>query len=804
MVDNLWFTKHDEEAIRDLRDFIPIKIFDVHAHIYRQKDLNLSSPWIFSDCYDDADIAVWQKSISKILGTELRKALFMPFPTAQCDIDAANTYLIEQLVKLPNSRGLILVSPDFPQELYRKHLENPQVVGFKPYHVFSKHNPTFDSSIDDYVPEWVWETANRKRLIIMLHLVRDKALADLDNQRIIREKCIKYPRVKLVLAHAGRGFHAPNTVKGISSLRGLNNIWFDTSGICEAAPIKSILNEFGPTRILWGSDFPISQIRGRCVTIGDSFIWNQEDTINWDNLGTLCNPILVGIESMRALKEAADDFGLNSFDIEDIFYNNTVELLKISEKNNKKGSERGMKNAESIGKTEDIRSTDSIKSTESTESTKTQDLYNHAKKIIPGGVQLLSKRPEMLAPDLWPAYFKEARGCEVWDLDDRHYYDMSTNGIGSCLLGYRDPDVTKAVIRRINLGSMSTLNPPEEVYLADRLLEIHPWAEQVRFARTGGEIAAIAVRIARATTDRSVIAISGYHGWHDWYLAANLGENDALRGHLLPGLEPFGVPVELRNTAVTFRHNNEDEFQKVLDNYGDKLAAVIMEPCRYHDPEDGYLEFIRKETAKRGILLIFDEITIGWRHNFGGAHLKLGVNPDIAIFAKALGNGHPIAAVIGTKEAMQGANYSFISSTYWTESVGPTAALATIDKLEKHDVAGYVGRIGSKIMSLWRMYSNKHGLPVIVEDGYPCLAHFKFDHPLSQQLNTLYVQLMLERGFLAGVSIYPTFAHTEEIVKSYGEAIDEVFSIIAEYIKEGNIEKMLKGPVAHTGFSRLI
>jgi glutamate-1-semialdehyde 2,1-aminomutase len=203
---------------------------------------------------------------------------------------------------------------------------------------------------------------------------------------------------------------------------------------------------------------------------------------------------------------------------------------------------------------------------------------------------------------------------------------MSTNGIGSCLLGYRDPDVTKAVIRRINLGSMSTLNPPEEVYLADRLLEIHPWAEQVRFARTGGEIAAIAVRIARATTDRSVIAISGYHGWHDWYLAANLGENDALRGHLLPGLEPFGVPVELRNTAVTFRHNNEDEFQKVLDNYGDKLAAVIMEPCRYHDPEDGYLEFIRKETAKRGILLIFDEITIGWRHNFGGAHFICAID----------------------------------------------------------------------------------------------------------------------------------------------------------------------------------
>lgn len=435
---------------------------------------------------------------------------------------------------------------------------------------------------------------------------------------------------------------------------------------------------------------------------------------------------------------------------------------------------------------------------------KTGKLYAHAKDIIPGGVQLLSKRPELFAPGQWPAYYAKADGCEIWDIDGNHYYDMSTNGIGSCLLGYNDLAVSKAVKKRIDAGSMSTLNPPEEIHLADKLVQIHPWASKVRFARTGGESAAIAIRIARATTDRSKILISGYHGWHDWYLAANLGETDALRGHLLSGLDPFGVPRELRSTALTFQHGDFDEFQKVIDHHGDNTAAVIMEPCRYHDPPPGFLEKIRNETEKRGIILIFDEITIGWRHYFGGVHLKLGVNPDMAIFAKALGNGHPIAAVIGTSSAMKGANNSFISSTYWTEAVGPTAGLATIERLEKFDIPSHVERIGSKIMEFWRRYGEKHALPIIVPDGYPCLANFSFDHSLSQALNTLYVQKMLERGFLAGSSIYPTFAHTDQIVDLYGQGIDEVFSEIAECLQNNSILNNLKGPVAHTGFRRLI
>ncbi len=434
----------------------------------------------------------------------------------------------------------------------------------------------------------------------------------------------------------------------------------------------------------------------------------------------------------------------------------------------------------------------------------TESLYRHAKERIPGGTQLLSKRPEMFAPDLWPAYFREARGCEVWDLDGRHFYDMTHNGVGSCLLGYAHPEVSRAVIGRIEQGSMCTLNAPEEVALADRLCEIHPWAQQVRLTRTGGETCAVAARIARATTDRSVIAVCGYHGWQDWYLAANLGESDALRGHLLPGLDPLGVPRELRGTLVTFPYGDRAAFQAVLDACADRLAAVFMEPCRYHDPAPGYLEFIRDGAHRAGAMLVFDEITIGWRACLGGSHLRLGVTPDIAVFAKALGNGHPIGAVIGTTAAMEGAHGSFISSTYWTESVGPAAALATLRVMQETRVWEHVAEAGSALQERWRALGAKHGLPVAVEDGYPCLAHFAFDHPQANLMKTLYTQRMLHRGFLASTAIYPTLAHSPEIIERYGEAIDAVFGEVAEALAQDAVEKQLEGPPAHTGFRRLL
>lgn len=434
----------------------------------------------------------------------------------------------------------------------------------------------------------------------------------------------------------------------------------------------------------------------------------------------------------------------------------------------------------------------------------TQARYEHAKTRIPGGVQLLSKRPENFLPGQWPAYFSKAQGCEVWDLDGNRYVDMCFNGIGACLLGFAHPKVTEAVTRRIANGSMCTLNAPEEVDLADRLCEIHPWAEQARFARTGGEACAMAARIARATTGRDVIAICGYHGWQDWYLAANLGETDALKGHLLPGLSPEGVPSALRGTTLAFAANDLAAFQRILDTHGDRLAAVVMEPCRFHDPAPGFLETVRAGCTAHGALLVFDEITIGWRLHYGGAHLKLGVRPDIAVFAKALGNGHPVSAVIGTRAAMEGAHGSFISSTYWTESVGPVAALAVLDVMASEDVPGHVAHIGTAMQGCWREAAARHGLPVSVPEGYPCLAHFAFDHPEPNALKTLYTQEMLKRGYLASTVIYPTLAHTDAVVAEHAAAVDAVFGAIAGSIARGTIREDLDGPEAYVGFRRLL
>ena len=433
-----------------------------------------------------------------------------------------------------------------------------------------------------------------------------------------------------------------------------------------------------------------------------------------------------------------------------------------------------------------------------------QATYNRAKQIMPGGVQLLSKRPEMFAPEQWPNYAVKGKGAKLWDLDGKSYYDMTTNGIGACLLGYADPDVSKAAIKRIKNGCMTSLNAPEEVQLADKLLEIHPWAESVRFARTGGETCAIAVRIARATTGRDVIAICGYHGWADWYLACNLSEGDALDGIHLAGLQPAGVPSGLAGSAVTFHYNNVEEFDQVIAQYGDRLAGVIMEPLRSTMPNDGFLQHVCDEVHRVGGLLLFDEISIGWRFTFGGSHKVLGVTPDIAVFAKAMGNGHPIGAIIGTKAAMDGAQKSFISSTYWTEAVGPAAALATIDKMEKTRVWEHAAAMGDIALKDWADAANRHGVNVHI-DGVSCLPHVGFtDFPLETK--TLYTALMLKEGFLAQGGFYPTLAHNEKIMAKHREANDKVFYQIAQAIKKGGKEAVIEaigGPVCQSGFQRL-
>jgi glutamate-1-semialdehyde 2,1-aminomutase len=433
---------------------------------------------------------------------------------------------------------------------------------------------------------------------------------------------------------------------------------------------------------------------------------------------------------------------------------------------------------------------------------KGQTLWERAKKIIPGGNQLLSKRSERFLPGLWPAYYKKAKGCEVWALDGSRYYDFAQMGVGSCVLGYADDEVNAAVMEAIGNGSMCSLNSHEEMELAEKLVGLHPWADMVRFARTGGEACAIAVRIARAATRRSKVAFCGYHGWHDWYLAANLGDDSGLDQHLLAGLVPAGVPSELRKTALPFSYNRLDELEAIAREHGDDLGVIIMEPQRSVAPDEGFLEGVRQIADRTAAVLIFDEITSGFRMNLGGIHLTGEVIPDIVLFGKALGNGFPISAIVGRRKFMEYAQESFISSTFWTERIGFTAAIATLQKMESCRVQDDLVAYGKRINQGWEQLADKHGLKIHIS-GIPPLTHLSFvqDNPLV--LQTLYAQEMLARGYLVGAAVYTTYAYSAEIIDKFIADSDQAFAIIKKAIDSREATGFLKGDIIQTGFKRL-
>jgi glutamate-1-semialdehyde 2,1-aminomutase len=434
--------------------------------------------------------------------------------------------------------------------------------------------------------------------------------------------------------------------------------------------------------------------------------------------------------------------------------------------------------------------------------TRGQELYRHARRRIPGGTHVFSKRPEVFLPEQWPNYFSWARGVEVWDLDGNVYTDMSHCGIGAAILGYADPDVNAAVHAAVDAGTVSTLNCPEEVELADLLCELHPWADMVRLARSGGEAMAVAIRIARASTGRDTVALCGYHGWFDWYLAANLAEDHALDGQMMPGLEPRGVPRGLRGSAVPFHYNRVEELEAIAHQHQGRLAAIVMEPVRSATPAPGFLERVREIADASGAVLIFDEITVGFRLTTGGTHLVYGVNPDIAVFAKALGNGYPISAVVGRGAVMEAAQSTFISSTNWTERLGPTAALAMLRKHQQQDVARHLIAMGERVRQGWQAAADETGLSIKIS-GIAPMAYVALEYANAQALHTLFTQLMLDHGFLAGPAFYAMFAHQETHVERYLAVVHEVFGVLAQAIGAGTVEAQLRGPIAHARFQRL-
>ncbi len=432
---------------------------------------------------------------------------------------------------------------------------------------------------------------------------------------------------------------------------------------------------------------------------------------------------------------------------------------------------------------------------------KGQELYKKAKLMIPGGTMLLSKRPEMFLPDNWPSYYSKSKGCKVWDLDGNEYIDMTIMGIGTNTLGYGNDEVDQVVIEAVRNGNMSTLNCPEEVALAEKLIEINPWADMVRFARSGGEANAIAIRIARAASGRDGVAICGYHGWHDWYLSTNLNDGDGLSGHLLPGLEPNGVPKSLKNTVFPFRYNHYEELEYIVSAHD--IGVIKMEVVRNFGPENGFLEKVRKLANEKNIVLIFDECTSGFRETYGGIFKKYNVEPDVAMFGKTIGNGYALTAVLGRRAIMEAAQKTFISSTFWTERIGPIAALKTLEIMKRIKSWEIITDKGKLMQDGWRKISSNNNLPISIS-GIPSLSSYAFISTNGLKYKTYITQEMLKKGFLASTNFYAAVAHEQKYFDLYFDELNKVFETLKK-CEDGNldIDQLLEGPVCHSGFKRL-
>ena len=430
---------------------------------------------------------------------------------------------------------------------------------------------------------------------------------------------------------------------------------------------------------------------------------------------------------------------------------------------------------------------------------KGQKLYSKAKQIVAGGNMLLSKRPEMFLPEHWPSYFSKSKGCEVWDLDGKKYIDtLMMPGTNS--LGYNYEEIDEAVKETINSGNMSTLNAPEEVELTERLVELHPWADMARFARSGGEANSVAIRLARAASGKDNVAFCGYHGWHDWYLASNLSDSKGLDGHLLPGLDPHGVPKNLKDSVHPFEYNNFDKLEELVKTKN--IGVIKMEVYRNKEPENNFLHRVRKLANEHNIVLVFDECTSGFRKNFGGLHKLYDVEPDVAMFGKALGNGYAVTAVLGKREVMQAAEKSFISSTFWTERIGSSAALATLKAMDKEKSWEKITSMGEEINKEWIKLSQEYELPITIS-GLTALTTFTFKSKNALAYKTLITQEMLKKGYLAATAVYVCTAHTPEIIKTYLENLKPLFQTIKECEEGRDIMTLLEGPIAHGGFKRL-
>jgi len=398
-------------------------------------------------------------------------------------------------------------------------------------------------------------------------------------------------------------------------------------------------------------------------------------------------------------------------------------------------------------------------------------IYSKAKKIIPSGSQTFSKGVTQFVEGFAPKYLHRGKGAYSWDVDNNKYLDY-VMGCQPLILGYADPDVNKAVINQLKLGSTFSLMNKLEVDVTELLIKTIPCAESARFGKNGADVTTIAVRIARAVTGRNHIAYCGYHGWHDWYIA-----NTDLDS---------GIPDFNKKLAHSFDYNNLDSLEKIFKKNRNKIACVIMEPLTILRPKNNFLAEVKKMTHHYGALLVFDEIITGFRFSLGGAQELTGVKPDLATFAKAISNAIPLSAVVGKKEYMSELAKTFFSFTYGGDCIGLAAAKACIPKLKRKNVPRHLDTVGKLLQNGFNDLAKSHKLEEYVECiGYPCRTIISFNGRGKYndlEIKSYFQQELFRRGILWAAYHSLSWSHNEKDIKKTLKAFDEIMGLFKKII----------------------
>lgn len=432
-------------------------------------------------------------------------------------------------------------------------------------------------------------------------------------------------------------------------------------------------------------------------------------------------------------------------------------------------------------------------------------LYARAETLIPGRTQLISRRADQFANGVSPVYAHRAKGARFIDVDENEFIDW-VNAVGAVILGHADDVVDDAVIEQIRRGSIYTLNSPLELELADLLHEVIPSAEMVRYTKGGGEACSVAARIARGATGRDVILFCGYHGWHDWYQAANFGVDPVSGEYPFAGIEPIGVPAALAGTVAPFRYGDLGMLEDLFKRHAGAVAAVMLEPCRSELPPPGFLEGVQDLARAHGAVLIFDEVSCGWRQAIGGMQQVTGVTPDMTVVAKAMSNGYPMGAVVGRRDVMAPAARMFISSSYWSDNIGLIAALTTIRELRRRESARRFDAIGEALRTALNGALARAGLEGTCK-GLSSNPYVSLKLPPGldpRKPATLFVQEMARRGIHCSLSFKATLAHTDEEIARTARAATEAFAVIKDAIARDRFDDVLVADLKKEPFRRQV